>query len=434
MQHKTRAWIIGISVGLLLTSCVFVVGLLYGVVIGRLGTGAAPLSRIETQFLGDTTPQPTFDENPPANAEELFTPFWQAWNIIHDQYVDQPVDDLKMMRGAIQGALDALGDEHTSYMDPDTYTQANIPLQGSYEGIGAWVDTESEFLTIVSPMPGSPAEEAGLKPGDQVIAINGQDVTGVDASLVVRQVLGPAGSQVTLTIRRESENQAFDVTITRREIVIPSVESEMLDGDIAYIQIFSFSNDTSDKLREAITNLLADHPSGMILDLRGNGGGYLFSAIDVASEFIDKGLIMTERFGDGTEQTYDANGNGLATEIPLVVLIDGGTASASEIVAGAIQDYGRGTLVGETSFGKGSVQNWIPLDPDGGAVRVTIARWYTPNGHQIHGVGLQPDVAIPITEEDLNADRDPQLEEAISILNEEVPVTSQLLGVMEEAR
>ncbi|MFN2147134.1 MAG: S41 family peptidase [Anaerolineales bacterium] len=434
MQHKTRVWIIGISVALLLTSCVFVVGLLYGVVIGRLGTGSAPLTRIETQLLGDVTPQPTFDENPPENTDQLFAPFWQAWNIIHDQYVDQPVDDVKMMRGAIQGALDALGDEHTSYMDPATYTQANIPLQGSYEGIGAWVDTEAEFLTIVSPMPGSPAEEAGLEPGDQVIAIDGEDVTGVDASLVVRQVLGPAGTPVTLTIRRESENRIFDVTITRREIVVPSVVSEMLDGDIAYLQLFSFSNDTSDKLREAITERLAENPSGMILDLRGNGGGYLFAAINVASEFIDKGLIMTERFGDGTEQTYEANGDGLATEIPLVVLIDQGTASASEIVAGAIQDYGRGTLVGETSFGKGSVQNWIPLDDDGGAVRVTIARWYTPDGHQIHGVGLQPDVVVPITEEDIDADRDPQLEKAISILQEQAPVTSQLLGVMEEVR
>jgi carboxyl-terminal processing protease len=434
MQHKTRVWVIGITVGLVLTSCVFVVGLVYGVVIGRLGTGSSPLSNIQTQLLGDSTPQPALNQKPPDNANELFSPFWEAWNIIHDQYVDQPVDDLKLMRGAIQGALDALGDEHTSYMDPDTYRQANIPLQGSYEGIGAWVDTEAEFLTIVSPMPDSPAEKAGLQPGDQVIAIDGEDVTGVDASLVVRQVLGPAGTQVTLTMRRESENRTFDVTITRQEIVVPSVVSEMLDGDIAYIQLFSFSNDTSDKLREAITNLMAENPAGMILDLRGNGGGYLFSAIEVASEFIDHGLIMTERFGDGTEETYDASGDGLATDIPLVVLIDQGTASASEIVAGAIQDYGRGSLVGETSFGKGSVQNWIPLEDDGGAVRVTIARWYTPNGHQIHGVGLEPDVTVPLTEEDMTANQDPQLDEAISVLRRHTPVTTQLLGVMEEAR
>jgi len=434
MQHRTRIWVIGISVGLVLTACVFAVGLLYGVVIGRLGPSQASLSGIETQLLGDTTPQPTFDQAPPANSEELFAPFWQAWNIIHDEYVDQPVDDVMLMRGAIEGALNALGDEHTSYMDPDTYTQANIPLQGSYDGIGAWVDTEAEFLTIVSPMPDSPAEAAGLEPGDQVIAVDGEDVTGVDASLVVRRVLGPAGTDVMLTIWRESETRSFDVTITRAEIAIPSVVSEMLDGDIAYIQLFSFSNDTSEKLREAITTLMADHPAGMILDLRGNGGGFLFSAIEVASEFIDHGLIMTERFGDGTQETYDASGDGLATEIPLVVLIDQGTASASEIVAGAIQDYGRGTLVGETSFGKGSVQNWIPLDNDGGAVRVTIARWYTPNDHQIHGVGLQPDVEIPLTEEDIAAERDPQLDEAISILREQVPATSWMPGTLVEVR
>jgi carboxyl-terminal processing protease len=190
----------------------------------------------------------------------------------------------------------------------------------------------------------------------------------------------------------------------------------MLESDIGYIQLFSFSNETSRDLRDAIEDLEDQGMQALILDLRGNGGGFLFSAIDVSSEFIEEGLILTERFGDGTQDTYDASGRGLATDIPLVVLVDGGSASASEIVAGAIQDYKRGLLVGETTFGKGSVQNWIPLEKEQGAVRVTVARWYTPDDRQINEEGLQPDVVVEFTEEDFESGEDPQLNEAITIL------------------
>ncbi len=433
MSTRTKALVIGITAGLILTCSAFTLGLLSGAVLGNLDF-FADIPGFNNTLPAQITPSTTFDTSPPANQEELFAPFWQTWDIIHEEFVDQPLDDVSLMRGAISGILDSLGDEHTSYMDPDSYMQANIPLQGSYEGIGAWVDTEAEFLTIVSPMPGSPAEEAGLEPGDQVIAIDGEDMTGVDGSLAVRKVLGPSGTEVTLTIVREGEASPFDVTIVRREISIPSVVGEMIEGDIAYIQLYTFSNDTSDNLRASLEELLAQNPVGLILDLRGNGGGFLFSAIEVASEFIDKGTIMTERFGDGSEETYDASGDGLATDIPLVVLIDAGSASASEIVAGAIQDYGRGLLVGENSFGKGSVQNWIPLADDGGAVRVTIARWYTPKGHQIHEVGLAPDVPVELTESDLEADRDPQLEQAVTILHSEDTAFWSLMDASQEVR
>jgi len=298
------------------------------------------------------------------------------------------------MRGAISGTLDALGDPHTSYMDPVTYQQANIPLHGSYEGIGAWVDTNAEFLTIVSPMPGSPAEEAGLEPGDEVVAVE----------------------TVHLTIRREGEPELLEFEIVRAEIQVPSVESEMLEGDIGYIQLFNFSNDTSNDLRNAIRDLSETEMSGLILDLRGNGGGFLLTAIEVASEFIEDGVIMTERFGDGSEEIYEALGDGLATDLPLIVLVNGGSASASEIVAGAIQDHERGLLVGETTFGKGSVQNWIALTGEEGAVRVTVARWFTPKGRQIAGEGLDPDYEVSYTEEDFDADIDPQLQKAIELL------------------
>jgi carboxyl-terminal processing protease len=229
-------------------------------------------------------------------------------------------------------------------------------------------------------------------------------------------VLGPAGTTVRLTIRREGEPEVFDVEIVRERIVIPVLESEMLEGDIAYIYLSQFNNDATNDLRTALDTLMAQNPRGLILDLRLNGGGFLMTAIEVASEFIGEGVIMVEQFGDGSEQVHEADPGGLATEIPLIVLVNGGSASASEIVAGAIQDYERGLLVGETTFGKGSVQNWIALPGDNGAVRVTIARWYTPDGRQIHQIGLTPDVEIIPTEEDIEADRDVQLEKALDLL------------------
>lgn len=349
--------------------------------------------------------------------DSLFAPFWQTWDIVHDQYVEQPVDDTKMMQGAIRGMLESLGDPHTSYMDPDQYRQQNMPLQGEYEGIGAWVDITGEYLKIISPMPDSPAEKAGLKSDDQVIAIDGEDMTGIDGNLVLRRILGPAGTQVTLTIRREGVEKPFDVTIERQKIIVPSIDGKMLEDDIAYVQLFTFGEDSADDLRQKLKELLANKPKGIILDLRNNGGGYLTTAIDVVSEFIPGNkTAMLEETSDGSRQTFTTKRGGLATDIPLVVLINEGTASASEITAGAIQDYQRGQLVGITTYGKGSVQNWIPLENEQGAVRVTIARWLTPNGRQINKIGLTPDVAVEFTEEDLKAGRDPQLEKALELL------------------
>ncbi|MEA3350772.1 MAG: S41 family peptidase [Chloroflexota bacterium] len=436
----------------------------------------------------------------PSGLDESFAPFWEAWDIVHEQYVDQPVDDEALMNGAIQGMLatfeytpnttyetlvipsgddtgtpeelqelfvpfweswtfahnpdnqalvygaisgmlNALGDQHTSYMTPDQFTQANIPLNGTYEGIGAWVDPNREYLTIVAPMESSPSEQAGLMPGDEIIAVDGEDMTGIDGNLVIRRVLGPANSKVILTIQREGVDEPFDVEITRAEITIPSVDYRMLDDDIAYIHLLTFGEDTRDELRNAIEELLEEDPVGLIFDLRNNGGGYLVTAVEVASEFIDEGTIMYEEYGDDSRDTYEAKGDGLATEIPLVVLVNTGTASASEIVSGAIQDYERAPLVGTTTFGKGSVQNWIPLSDNQGALRVTIARWLTPDEQLIHEVGLKPDFPLAVVaqaaidegfdpesfglpsdqviilnDEDIQNGRDPQLDKAVKVL------------------
>jgi carboxyl-terminal processing protease len=421
MNSSQLKWIVlGGLLAILLTTSTFVSGLAIGYVVGDFGSNGFFEERFN-QVLTDLPLgiETDYSADPPEGSQDLFAPFWQAWDIVHRDYVDQPLDDETLMRGAISGAIEAIGDPQTSYMDPDTYLQANIPLEGSYEGIGAWVDTEGAFLTIVSPMPGSPAEEAGLEPGDIVIAIDGEDMTGIDPNLVVRRVLGPAGSIVMLTIQRGNEVLEFE--IERGNIEVPSVQYELIEEDIGYIQVFSFANDTADHLRDSIRELKDDGAESLILDLRGNGGGFLSSAIDVSSEFIEEGLILTEKFGDGTEHTYEASGRGLATDIPLVVLINAGSASASEIVAGAIQDYDRGALVGETSFGKGSVQNWVPLDNDQGAVRVTVARWFTPDGTLIDDQGLTPDYVVTLTEDDFTAGLDPQLEKAIDLLKLGVP-------------
>ena len=411
MNKKT--WVlIGILGGLFLVVGAFSAG----AIVGNLIIPQPDLGWLENTK--NTQPSST-DGDPRAEitTEDLFSPFWESWDIVHDQYIDQPVDDQELMRGAITGMLESLGDQHTAYMNPDQFTQANIPMDGEYEGIGAWVDTSTEFLTIISPMPGSPAEEAGLLPGDVVIKIDGEDMTGLDGSLVIRKVLGPAGSSVVLTIQREGETAPFDVTIIRAQISIPSVESKMLDDGIGYVAIMTFAGETQVELQENLEEILAEDPVGLIIDLRNNGGGYLQTAVEVGSEFIFEGIILYEDYGSDEEIIdYLASKNGLATDIPLVLLVNEGSASASEIVAGAFQDHERGPLVGATTFGKGSVQNWIALDNNQGAIRVTIARWLTPDKRQIHDIGLVPDFEVEYTEEDFLADLDPQLDKAIEVL------------------
>ncbi len=350
------------------------------------------------------------------NTEKLFAPFWEAWQLVHNQYLNQPVDDQKLMQGAIRGMMDSLGDPHSGYMDPVEYSDATAPLEG-YSGIGAWVNTEGKFLTITEPMKGSPAESAGLKAGDQIIAIDGADMKGTVAELARQKVLGEAGTKVVLTILRTGVEQPFDVTITRQQISIPSTEYKMLDNQIAYVRLNAFSNTTADELHAALVDLMAKNPKGLILDLRNNGGGYLDTAIAVGSEFIPSGVVAYEEYGDGKRNTFNTSGSGIATQIPMVVLVNEWTASASEVVAGALQDHGRAQLVGVTTYGKGTAQNWIPLSNNEGAIRVTIARWLTPNERNVTGTGLTPDVEVKISDADAQAAIDTQLNKAIEILS-----------------
>ncbi len=407
MQNKTLRSVLIVFVAIVLVVCAFGGGFVTGNFVPVLKPASVPTFA--------PTPDPS-QGGTPADLQAQFAPFWQAWDLVHQNYVDQPVDDTTLVQGAIRGMMDALGDPHTGYWTPQETTDAGMAMQGEYDGIGAYVDTRGDYLTITKPIPGYPAEQAGLQIGDQIIAVDGVDVTGMDPDLVrMTRVMGPAGTDVHLTIRREGVDQPLEFTITRAHIVIPSVTSKMLEDNIAYIQISIFGDTTARDFHDQLSALMAQNPSGIILDLRDNGGGYLDAGIAVASEFIDHGVIVTEQYGDGTQDPRDAIPGGLATAIPLVVLVNGNTASASEIVAGAIQDVERGKLVGVLTYGKGSVQNWIPLS-DGGTARITIAKWLTPLGRTIDKIGLTPEVIVEMTQDDYTAGRDPQLDAAVQIL------------------
>lgn len=415
-MNKTVKIIIGIFVVAILLAGTFSGGFVVGHLLPLRGqlpfnnNNVAPLTTPNT-----VTPEQ--QSSTPTDVQTLFKPFWEAWTIIHQQYVNQPVDDVKLMQGAINGMMQSLGDEHSTYMDPQTYKDANSDLAGSFEGIGAYVDTTTQYLTVISPIPGSPAEQAGLQTGDKIIKIDGVDMTGINAELVRRKVLGPAGSIVKLTISRKDTPNPLEFSITRQKIEIKSAIGKMLPNDIAYIQITTFGDKTTSELTAALKDLLAKNPKGLVLDLRNNGGGYLNTAVEVVSQFVPKGVVLYEKQGDGKQNEYDVIPGGLATNIPLVVLINEGSASASEITAGALQDYGRAKLVGVISYGKGSVQNWVPLSNNEGAVRVTIAKWYTPNNRSIDNhKGLTPDVYVTMTIDDFKAKRDPQLDAAVQTL------------------
>jgi carboxyl-terminal processing protease len=337
--------------------------------------------------------------------------FWEVWDLIHTRYLRQPVDDAALMDGAINGMLETLGDPHTRYLSPSDQEAATQSMSGEFQGIGAEVENVDGAITIVTPIDGSPAQAAGLQPGDILREADGVPLTDMDISEAAALVRGPAGTTVRLLIERDGET--FEVEITRDVIKLPSARGEMLDEGIAYIRLSRFANNTDQELQDILTDLLAQNPTGIILDLRRNPGGALDTTVNIADQFLPEGVALVERFGDGRERQFQSSGKGLAEDIPLVVLIDEGSASASEVLSGAIQDRGRGVLIGNTSFGKGTVQTWQTLANDGG-VRITIAEWLTPDKDSINETGLTPDYFIPLDPD--NPDEDAQLQAAIDYL------------------
>lgn len=348
-----------------------------------------------------------------------FNLFWDAWDIIEKNYVKQPVGESDLFYGAIAGSVAALGDPHSVFFDPDTTKEFTAELQGSFEGIGAEIAIKNERITIVAPLTDSPAEKAGLKAGDKILAIDGQDTLGMSLDFAVNNIRGPKGTEVTLTISRDNGEDPKDYKIIRNKIKIQSVKWKMLDNNIAYLQLSYFNEDTQAAFNKAVMEIIAKNPKGIVFDMRNNPGGYLDTAIGVASEWVDKGVIVYEKNSDGSLKENQTVGQARFKDFPTVVLVNGGSASGSEIVAGALQDYGIAPLIGEKTFGKGSVQTMFPL-ADGSSIKLTIALWLTPKENLIDGQGIEPDVKVELSTEDFNNDKDPQLDKALEVLKEKI--------------
>ena len=342
--------------------------------------------------------------------------FAEAWKLVRDEYYDRArIDPRKMAYAAINGMISTLGDPHTLFSTPEQARISEDALKGSFEGIGVTVEMKDGKLVVVSPLPGSPSERAGIQPGDIIVEADGRDLAGLDLVQAITLIRGPRGTTVHLTIKRSSVPELLHLDVVRDEVRLVSVASRMLDGEVAYISISTFGANTADELKSELQTLLAKHPKGLVLDLRNNPGGLLGVAVDVASQFLSEGVVLYEQTADAERQAFTVKGGGLATGIPMVVLVNKGSASAAEVVAGALQDHGRAKLVGERTYGKDTVQNIYQLS-DQSSLRVTAARWYTPKAQDIHEKGLKPDLEVPTDQKGVEAGRDPQLERAKQLL------------------
>jgi carboxyl-terminal processing protease len=319
----------------------------------------------------------------------------QVWDIIHSDYVDRSrLDDTKLGDAAIKGIVTELNDPHSAYMDPTTFKEFSSGLTGNFEGIGASIAERDGQIVVVNPLPGSPAQKAGIQSGDVILNINGVSTQGITAEQAVAKVRGPAGTTVTLTLQHADQSASFDITITREAISLPSVNLVMKDR-IAYIQIVEFSDTTDGQLGAALDSLTQQKSTGIILDIRDNPGGSVDAVVAIASRFIQSGVILYVVDNDGKQTAMEVNHTGTTTELPLVVLVNQNSASASEVLTGALKDTGRAVIAGAVTFGKGSVNNLYELN-DGSALYLTTGRWLTPKGTLIEGKGITPDYQIDV--------------------------------------
>lgn len=358
----------------------------------------------------------TSDKNRPD-----FSLFWSAWDQITQNY-DGKLDYSKLIYGAIDGMVKAVGDPYTLFLTADQSSQFTQELEGTVSGIGAEVGTKNDQIIIIAPLDGSPAQKAGIKAGDIITKIDKTDTKGMDVNTAVSKIRGEVGTKVTLAIFRNDKTLTF--TITREKITVKSVKYEIKNDNVGYIEISRFDSNTTSLVKSATNDLKDKKVKGIILDLRNNPGGYLDAAIDVSSEFLKKdAVIVTEKrtVGATKEHVYKADGKGdfMDNSIPVVILVNGGSASASEIVSGALQDNDRAVLVGEKTFGKGSVQTVESLG-QGTTLHITIAHWYTPKGKNISKEGLTPNITTTLTEADFNAGKDPQLSKALEYINSKI--------------
>lgn len=335
---------------------------------------------------------------------------WTVTDVIDEKYLGE-VDYLDMLYGTIKGAVASLGDPYTTFADPSENRQFFDDLDGLYEGIGIEMDVIEGRLVIVAPLKDSPAEEAGLISRDEILAINGESVGGMTVLDVINQIKGPSGTRVALTIGRAGQDKPMVIEVVRKLVRQKSVLIEFEDS-VAVLTISRFASDTENLFKSAVNKVVAEGSKGLILDMRSNPGGFLDVGIKIANEFLSSGTIVEERFKDGQGVPFSADGSGKLTKLPVVVLVDRGSASAAEIVAGALQDNKRAKIVGEQTFGKGSVQE-VEAFADGSALRLTVAKWYTPNGRSISDEGIKPDRVVAW---DLESESDNQLEAARGVL------------------
>lgn len=376
------------------------------------------LAKEEVVYLGEIVGKYS-QENKILTQDIDFDLYWELWDTLKKEYVEKGnISEKELFYGSLKGMTASLGDPYTIFMDPKLTQEFGEDLEGKFEGIGAEIGIRDEILTIIAPLEGMPAEEAGLKAGDQVLAIDGESTMGISIDEAVNRIRGEKGTDVTLTLSREGLSEFMDVTITRDVIKIDSVKTEMkeIDGkNIFVITISNFNGDTMNLFDKAVRTVLAEDPDGVILDLRNNPGGYLDTAVEVSSEWIEDGTVVTERFSDGTENNYSARGRARLANYPTIILVNQGSASASEIVAGALKDYKEAQVVGMQTFGKGSVQALRDFE-DGSSVKITVAKWLTPEGVNINAEGIAPDLEVDYTLEDFEAGIDPQMSKAEELL------------------
>lgn len=365
-----------------------------------------------------------FGWNERADEEVDLSEFWRVWHLMEEKYTTASSSDNvsveDRVRGAIEGLVDSYGDPYTVYLPPSEATIFEDDISGNFSGVGMEVGLRDGFVTIIAPLPETPAERAGLLPGDIIVEIDGQSTEDMSIDEAVRLIRGEVGTEVVFSIFREGAVDFETITVTRDNIVIPTVRTEQI-GSVFVIALYSFNALAEDMVADALREYAVSDAEALVFDLRGNPGGFLQGAVEIASNFLPAGkVVVTEKTQDGEEKTFRSRGQGQTNFTPnnLVVLVNGGSASASEIVAGALHDHGVATIIGETTFGKGSVQELVEL-PDGASLKVTVARWLTPNGTSISESGLTPDITIPRTIEDREAERDPQLDAAVRFLQGE---------------
>lgn len=337
--------------------------------------------------------------------------FFRAMQIVKARYVE-PVDTETLVAGAVKGMVSSLGDPHSIYMDAKMYKDFMVETEGSFGGVGMVLGVKDKILTVVSPIEGTPSDKAGIKSGDQILKIDGKDTKDMALDEAVNKIRGPEGTTVTLAIRHENE-PAKEVALTRSNIQIKTVAGKMLPDKIGYIRISMFNENTGSDFNQKYKELEAEGMKGIILDLRDNPGGLLDESVKVASKFVPKGPVVSVVTRDGHRETHSSNLE--AVKYPVAVLVNGGSASASEIVSGAIQDTASGTLIGTKTYGKGSVQTVLRLD--GGAIKLTIAKYLTPNDRSINGIGIEPDIKVEMPKD---MTKDVQLDKAIDFVKEKM--------------